>query len=375
MLTPILDALPYGSIVEVPRTPGHISYLGMKQVNALLIRRYGVGLDHTFEDMWVTDDGKFPRRVSAWYKKRWGISLTPDLTEMIGNIARPTVETVSSTMMDFDRKLNWIPGQFNDPDSCYWGEHNDARSMLRKHRSAAVRYWEKLGFNDLNGQARKHLDGIGWIGGVGRAWLIEDEVLPPGSILLFNLYAESPAPQFVAPLADYLHMQYHVVAFSNRGETTGMLYINNDAGWLIGPKEQIEHRDEINLDWRGVREFCSYCDDLKPIKSLHPIHGRLYCTSCRNSECNQCAICKDWVTDDDSRQDWQGDSDKTICWPCIEKGKGNFCSQCHKVFVYGTPPDLQDKPWCPKCKAKQLEGLQHEGVAGRGAAKRKMPRQ
>lgn len=123
-----------------------VSLTGMRLVRSYLRSEFDVYLPSTFSKDWTVEKGDytgtFPTRVKVWLKKAHGKKMTKEQISEVGNIARRNTIRGKEYQFDFTDKFDWSPGDFGEKEtSCYWGDHNYARTMLREHESLAIRFY------------------------------------------------------------------------------------------------------------------------------------------------------------------------------------------------------------------------------------------
>lgn len=83
------------------------------------------------------------------------------------DIRRLTRPGQTSVTVDVTQNFGWYRGMFADPDSCWWNEYNQSRSLLYHMDGFAIRLWDSRG------------------NGAGRVWACPTA---KGGVALFNAY-------------------------------------------------------------------------------------------------------------------------------------------------------------------------------------------
>ncbi len=178
--------------------------------------------------------GTFAKRVSKYYHVAQGLKCPAEFIQEIGNIARSHSSDAMSYDFEFVARIDWEAGAFGDDGSCWWGEYEEARSLLIDNGGRAVRFYR---------------DGAG----IGRAWMAPyNETL----YILFNGYGFVGDSTLVIAriVAEFLGLSYKRIELENHN---GLMFINNDTGYLIGPHDMIAPVDTHLLRFGRTPESVS----------------------------------------------------------------------------------------------------------------------
>lgn len=179
-------------------------------------------------NQWQTRDGNYPKRLSRYAYKKYGLKVPPKLMTQVGNIARD-----HSTAVDFTiavtRMLNKPARDFGHPESCWWSSYSTSRCVLKTNGGFGLR-----SFN-----ANKRVSGRAWViplkktetGGLTPTF----ETEKPAAFIIFNGYGDMQG-YTAARIVSYMNgMTYRKVEFSG-----APMYINSSSGYLVGPDEVVE---------------------------------------------------------------------------------------------------------------------------------------
>jgi hypothetical protein len=174
--------------------------------------------------VWVVTEkgdyvGTFPKRVSKFYRQEMKLKCPPEFIQEIGNIARAHSGDAITYDFEFVNKIEWDAGDFGDDGSCWWGDYEEAKPLLLSNGGLAIRFYQDNA-------------------GLGRAW-----VVPVGEMfIVFNGYGFSSDSTLIIArvMAEFLGVMYKKISLINHND---LMYINNDAGYILGQYHLIR---EIN---------------------------------------------------------------------------------------------------------------------------------
>lgn len=227
--------------------------------------------------------GKLPKRLSKYVKRKYGIDLTQEYLEKVGN-------KLSASLMKWDLEVRfefldwkhhlWRPGAYGDDGSCYFGGRKGAVSMMRNKGNFFIMFITKDGNK------------------FARAWVQE---VDNENIVFFNLYSVGNKLVGLAlaqQLAKHFNLPYRKINLVNDGSGDGELWINQEAGYWIGNKElkldstntpyydfEIEEIREDEEDDNEETEYvmCHNCDyEDNEDEFYYDYAGYRICEACRN---------------------------------------------------------------------------------------------
>lgn len=214
--------------------------------------------------------GTFPRRLSHFYFKAYGIKCPDSFVAHIGQLARSYTSTGETYRFMVVDEFDWEDGDFGDSGSCYWGGRAAARDMMAENGGLAICF-----FNE---------DGDGY----ARAWMFEFE---PGQYVLWNGYGMvGDATQTIAHIASqFLNLRMQRITLTNNNTGAGMLFINGWRGYGLLNNETILNAYDFRWDepvacrdcGRGLSFDDAYTDD----------EGNTYCDSCFYERYEYCERC------------------------------------------------------------------------------------
>jgi len=119
----------------------------------------------------VTRDGRFSKRVSAYYWKKYGYRMSKEQITAIGNLYNQFSNTSKTFKLKITNNFNWSDGEFGKGDSCWWGCYGDSRATLWNSGGYAALFYD----DSMNG--------------IGRFWIlpINDDL-----VIGFNPYGVQP---------------------------------------------------------------------------------------------------------------------------------------------------------------------------------------
>lgn len=204
------------------------------------VSKYLPGLPDDWDWRWSVSTGdyrgKFPKRLSQYYYKAFGLKAPEGFLVQVGNIARAHSEDRSAYYFDFTDSFDWHAGDFGDDGSCFWGGGGNsyARVMLRDNGARAIRF-----YSSADPAAA----------GVARAWIAPLEA--EGLYIVFNGYGfPGYATLAIARVfAQFMERSYRRLNLVNIGDTSGTLWINSGMGYVVGHSAAIAEMDFYDLHW------------------------------------------------------------------------------------------------------------------------------
>lgn len=274
--------------------------------------------------------GTFPKRISKFYYKNFGIKCPTEFLTNIGNIARTHSSEQKTYSFDFTNEFDWESGDFGDGGSCYFGGRSGARQMISEADGLAVRFF------DSNGN------------GLARAW-----ILPHGNIhVFFNGYGMQLVT-IVRVIATWAGLSYVKVTVTNRGRSNDTLWINGDSGYVMGETSIIEDIQDVDFDLDDIHvDICENCGD--PIHEDDVYWGidQAYCEYCYYQlfrECDECGTV-DFIND----MKYIESEEIEVCDRCYSR-HFSTCSECGDVFRKSNLIAIDVKLYCEDCKPEESE--------------------
>lgn len=301
-------------------------------------RPYLPELADSWQWSWIVQKGEFagtlPKRIRNYYFKAHGIKCPDTFIQEIGNIARQ--HTASNTVYRFEivDEFDWEAGDYGDSGSCYWGGNAGARLMLRENGGMAILFMTDSGT------------------GYARAWLVH---LGGNIYIIFNGYGFERGVYATLTIArvfaTFLNLTYKKIELDN--STGSTLYINNNAGYIIGTPDAIADIDSWDFEWREeYAEICTncgrmldeyegytgaddeiYCEHCFAERFDHcewcgntyhrheieyiPSRQGYFCRHCRAANFDLCAGCGEWFW----KRDMHRHEDHVYCWDCLNDMK------------------------------------------------------
>lgn len=240
--------------------------------------------------------GTWPKRLATWFRRNCREWLTPAVATCIARLGAkygPEVNSATEYHCDITGDLDWSRGAFGDSGSCFWGTNRAARDRMVEDGTLALRLY-RPGTGD--GYARAWLSVV-WDGNAG-------QLLP----VVWNAYGASLVT-FARILATVTGWSYSAVELSNKGATTGLIYVNGGTGYALHPVDvapsaalDLDIDDSTSCPSCGADEECGECDNCSE-RSCDCgwcdkcEHTRCECECCSycgtNNRCGECDRCHD----------------------------------------------------------------------------------
>lgn len=283
---------------------------------------------------WIVQKGEFagtlPKRIRNYYFKTHGIKCPDSFIEKIGNIARQHTDSNTVYRFEIVDEFDWQAGDYGDMGSCYWGGNAGARIMLRENGGMAICFMTDSGT------------------GYARAWLVE---IDDNLFVIFNGYGFERGAYATLTIArvfaTFMTLTYKKIALDN--STGNTLYINSNAGYIIGTPEAIEGISDWDFEWddmsayscyncgRSLDEYegytgaddenycencfyeyfdrCERCDGTynnEDIEYIESVHEHI-CRYCRADNFDLCNGCDEWIL----KRELHTHDDELYCWNCL----------------------------------------------------------
>lgn len=298
--------------------------------------------------------GTLPKRLGKFVKKTYGINLSNETLQAIGNIANQYTEQEQSYTFDVTNVVDWGKSDFGQRSSCWWG--TDAIQLLEQN-GAAIRFWEEV--------ESRHIDEK-ILNGYGRVWVVPCKP-KANTFIIFNGYGMADGYNstliMARVLASHFGLSYKQISLTNN-EGSGEVYINS-GGYVIGPSDAIEGIYSHELAWgEDARHTCADCGD--PISDDDPYffddnNDEYVCHQCYEQNWTTCENCGNATRTDDARQVYRFGyrnrrQEMTWCDHCHENETATCCN-CDETWItdlcveVGTGGDWA----CPDCAEDTTE--------------------
>jgi hypothetical protein len=291
-------------------------------------------LPDDFQWQWVIttgdNQGTFPRRVSRYYFKTYGLKCPDSFLREVGNIARAHSSGDEVESFDFDNQFDWNDGDFSDGGSCYWWNGRAGLEALRDNKFFAIRFYIAADSNV----------------GIARAWVYPMS-LDNSLFIIFNGYGYTSLT-IAQIFARFMGLNYKRIGLSNNYSTTGVIYINHDMGYIIGATDKIErYRDydfEIDVDDFTVCESCNrhlHEDDV-----YYSPYGEPYCENCFDEYYIRCYRCGETYRHDDIT--YVESTGQDLCEHCLERNY-SYCNSCDGYYKHDQMHEHDGELFCWQC--------------------------
>lgn len=289
-------------------------------------------LPDDFSWQWVIttgdNQGTFPRRVARQYFKNYGLKCPDSFLREVGNLARAHSAGSEGESFDFNSDFDWNDGDFSDGNSCYWWNGGAGLMALRDNGFLAIRFYIAAD-SDV---------------GIARAWLYQ---IAENLYIVFNGYGYTTLT-IARIFARFMNLNYKRIELSNNYNTTGVLYINNDMGYIIGESERIERYSsydfEIDVDDFTVCESCNrhlHEDDV-----YFSPYGEPYCDSCFYEYYDRCYRCGETYSREDIT--YVESTGQDLCEHCLERNY-SYCETCGEYYKHEQMHEHDGELFCWQC--------------------------
>ncbi len=274
--------------------------------------------------------GSFCKRL-AKYQHQHNNKVTSNFLGKIGSLVAMYTLKSCNYFVDFTQEFDWGDGDYGDGGSCFWGSNSGAKDMLMEAGAYAVRFYEN------------HRKISGW----GRAWLLPYS----DGWACFNGYGidTSHAAQVVAI---YLDTSYKHVLLCNHGSSSGLLWINSAAGYMIAPEGSVQYNDIIDFRLTEICQ-CAHCEEF--MEEAVRVQGYNYCQDCVCELFSCCERCDEWADNDCVTCV----DDTTICDRCLE-AYYTCCEQCGDwIENRADITEVDGKYYCNYCRDEKFDCCCH----------------
>lgn|GEM_PF-3116100 len=278
--------------------------------------------------------GTFPKRIRKYYFKNFGLKMPEALLAELGNIARAHASEAVTYRFEFVDTFDWEDGDFGDAGSCYWGENSGARDMLADNDALAIRFYNEDG------------------SGLARAWVAP---IDTDLYIVFNGYGfPGHATLTIARvMAAHFGLAYRKIALSNDGTTSGLLWINGGAGYIVGTPDVADGFTDYDFNWPDhYSDYCYSCGTrIHGDDYYHGADDEMYCVDCyynRFEDCYRCGSCE-W------REDVTYVDDDPICPTCLRRHY-TACASCDEYRPNEILHTTEDgRQLCANCYEELIE--------------------
>lgn len=333
-----IDKIVFGRMIDVTVAAGIISYEGNDKINVFM-RSLGIPelpdwWDwHTFVPGKGEYVGSFCKRVAKYYWQMIQYKISSDNLGILGSIMSNHTFRDNQYSFDFTGNFDWEAGDFGDDGSCFWACHMAARELLQDYGVFAIRFYDESK-------------------GYARAWVCREG----DCYVMFNGYGLE-CSNIARIMADYLGMSYRKITLDNQGESSGLIWINGGAGYIVGPESSVNGVSHVRLDIDvgtvcvdcgcvvdednsylagdvGVICETCYCDDYFRCEDCEEItynesccevsNSDFVCVYCRDSNYTECDDCNEYHRDDEVIEI----DGRNVCQGCFGSGEYSICDDC-----------------------------------------------
>ena len=323
-----------GEQIDLTLPTGVISQSGRREINTYLQSLGLPRLPVWWE--WISRKGgrgeyvgSFPKRVAKYYYQTVSFKLDPAQLGHIGSMVSRHTNRENWYCIDFTDSFDWQDGDFGDDDSCFWGGRSQARSDLESAGALAIRFYNADGY------------------GIGRAWMLDKG--PYWAV--FNGYGVE-TPDCARILAYHLGLSYRKVSCDNRGDSTGLIYVNGGAGYIVGPEENVNGVDYVDLDVDTNETVCCVCGEcVDEDGGIYSYDNDYYCESCYYDRFSHCEDCSETYPSDDFVEvtNHRGYA-QYVCEYCAD----NYpeCEDCNRRFATDCMNEIDGRAVCDDCASE-----------------------
>lgn len=277
--------------------------------------------------------GTFPKRASKYFYKTHQLKSPEAFLARLGDLAKDHTANECTYYFEFVNSIDWRPGDFGDPNSCWWTNYSEARDCLTDNGGLAVRFYE-AGEDDDGGDVGK-----------GRAWLAPYKDM----YVLFNGYGFNNATRAIAKLlSEFFGLSYKRVDLDNYNDT---MYINDDSGYIIGPIDVISTITSVELEMGDAGEKCESCgrrlNEDNTYTTPNGMHS--YCESCYGEHYTSCEQCGE----DHEVGDMTEADGSDYCPRCIQR-YFTQCSVCETYHRDRDDTEIDGNHYCEDCRDEKF---------------------
>lgn len=198
-------------------------------------------------DNWQTKEGNYPKRVSRFAFKKYGLKVSAEVMSEIGNIgARHTVAVDFD--VEFSRLLDQTATEWGHGGSCWWQSYYHCRCAMKSNGG--------VGLRSVNGKrdgSKGKVLGRVWLyplkktsnkprnGDPVNGWLVPTfNTETPDAFVVYNGYGNLQgyaAPRLIANMQGMTYRKVDMQLLTT--PKTG--YINSGSGYLVAPEEIATH--------------------------------------------------------------------------------------------------------------------------------------
>lgn len=203
-------------------------------------------------DNWQTKEGNYPKRVSRYAYKNFGLKISADVMSEIGNIgARHTVAVDFD--IEFSRLFDQTAEEWGHAGSCWWQSYYHCRCAMKSNGGVGLR-----SINVKRGGGRQVL-GRAWLyplkkvtdeprnGDPANGWLVPTfNTETPDAFVVYNGYGNLQgyaAPRLIANMQGMTYRKVNMSLLTR--PKTG--YINSGSGYLVAPEDIATHFTDGNI--------------------------------------------------------------------------------------------------------------------------------
>jgi len=221
--------------------------------------------------------GKLTTRISAYVFKTTGMSLSPPEKQHIGNIIyQHTIQPENYLLKMDDNIIGMEEDRFGDGGSCFYGDNEGARELMQDNGFLVAKIYTEDGHPKA------------------RAWAYE---LANHGLILFNGYGfdGKSTIEHAKIISSVLDEPYSNVELWNYGQRSGLLYLNNGSGYLVGESDLTEFDFRIDEEPYQRGERCYSCGE-RGASYWHWVDYEQYCDPCYEDNFYECSQCDEPVS-------------------------------------------------------------------------------
>jgi hypothetical protein len=309
---------------------GRYEIKGIMEISVGALRNISAGWFETevvniIGNDWATKRGTWPKRVARRLHTLKVAINNNDLSK-IGKIARESCISGEDYILYVKKRIDWRQGDYADDGSCYWNSKKDAKKMVVDAGGGA------LCLHLANDEK------------LARCWWVPWK----NSYVLFNGYTmrgdNMSLTSFSRMVMDLTEMTYYrKVRLSNRGITSGLLWINSEAGFIVGNKD-VQQIERVDLD---ILPYCHSCGErFEEEENIDDYKS--YCDSCWDEDDNsvECYSCGRRVSEGDEY--YVEAEDHYYCQHCYSE-RFSYCSNCDNDARRNRGANINGEFVCEEC--------------------------
>lgn len=264
--------------------------------------------------------GSLPKRLAQFLRLRREINLDKNTLSKVGEYLRRNMENLKGSAFDVVSEFDWDAGDFGDDGSCFWEDRSGARALLQDHGGLAFRVWDAI-------------DKETWQG-VARMWVLPKRGL---GLVCFNAYG-CRLETLTNALAKILRHNSYRISVTNRGEVSGLLYLNDGGTAIVlGTKPPPKKHLDFDLDttpYEGDEgyDYCNGCEQRFYTEELWSAPDyNAYCQECWSMRFFDCDCGRTGEASDSGIVDYE-----QRCSRCLES-----CTYCEGCGMYHSEPHVE----------------------------------